>query len=838
MSCAACSARVEKAVKNLEGIESCSVNLLAGSLIVEGDVADTEIICAVEKAGYGCFPVDKADGETDSERKSEKNRYIKESESLLKRLLTSVSFLVVLMYFSMGHNMLGFPLPNFFESNPLATGLVQLLCCVAVMIIGKKFFASGAKSILNLSPNMDALVALGSGASFVYSVAVLFLMTKKLSAGDLHGAEHLLHDLYFESSAMILALITVGKALEARSKSKTGKALLALENLVPETATVIRDGNEETVKISEICIGDIFVVKPGEQIPVDGFIVEGKSAVNESAITGESIPSEKKEGDTVIGATVNTLGYIKCRATRVGGDTVLSRIIKTVSDASSTKAPIAKMADRVAAVFVPMVILIAIITAIVWLILGESFGFALTRAVSVLVISCPCSLGLATPVAIMVGSGVGAKNGILFKNAQALEVCGRINTVVLDKTGTVTSGNISVMGVFPAAGISEERLLCIAHTLEAMSEHPLGRAVVSYCKDNNIPLLSSTDFKSDTGSGVYCKINGFDCFGGKAEYLSKNGIEISDDERMKSDKISAGGSTPLFFSEKGEYLGIISVADTVKSDSISATEHFYKMGLEPVLLSGDNRIVTEAVAEKAGIRTAIAQATPDSKSRTITELRKKGKVAMIGDGINDAPALALADVGIAIGTGTDIARDTADIILINGNLTSAVNAVKLSREVLGNIRQNLFWAFFYNCIGIPVAAGVLAPCGIVLSPMLGALAMGLSSFCVVSNALRLNSFKPVTAKQSNSKETNYTEETIYISENPTEEKIMEKTFNVKGMMCPHCENHVKKAIEAIEGVTEAVASHTEGTVKVTMSKDVGDSVIKDAIVGAGYEVLL
>ena len=836
MSCAACSARVEKAVTSIDGIESCSVNLLSGSLIVEGNVTDSEIISAVEKAGYGCFEKDKTDVKSENSKTVEKNYYMEESGALLKRLLSSIFFLIVLMYFSMGHNMLNLPLPSFFENNPLAVGLVQLLCCVSVMIIGKRFFVSGTKSCLGLSPNMDALVALGSGASFVYSVAVLFLMSKKLSIGDLHGAEHLLHDLYFESSAMILALVTVGKALEARSKAKTGNALKALESLVPETAIVIRNDKEETVKISEICVGDVFIVKPGEQIPVDGFIVEGKSAVNESAITGESVPVEKAIGDTVIGATINISGYIKCRATRIGGDTVLSKIIQSVNDASATKAPIAKTADKVAGIFVPAVMLIAIITAIVWLILGENFGFALARAVSVLVISCPCSLGLATPVAIMVGSGVGAKNGILFKNAQALEVCGRVNIVVLDKTGTVTSGNISVTGIYTAKGISQERLLSVAHTLEYMSEHPLGRAVVSYCKDKKVPLLSSSDFKSDTGSGVYCKINEKDSFGGKANYLSENGIDICEDERKKADEISSFGNTPLFFSENEEYLGIISVADTIKNDSISAIEHFYKMGLESVLLSGDNKIVTEAVAKNAGIKTVIAESTPESKSKTIKELKEKGRVAMIGDGINDAPALALADVGIAIGTGTDIARDTADIILINGNLTSAVNAVKLSRSVLRNIRENLFWAFFYNCIGIPVAAGVLAPFGIVLSPMLGAFAMGLSSFCVVSNALRLNTFKPVATSRNCENETKSATTAENTIDKTTEEETMEKLFNVKGMMCPHCENHVKKALEEIDGVVEAVANHTEGTVMVKLSNPVDEEALKLAITQAGYEV--
>ncbi len=835
MSCAACSARVEKAVKDVDGVEACAVNLLTGSMTIKGKVNDDKIIRAVEKAGYGC----SADGGENTEntivstgRNIPGNNYVKESESLVKRLILSAAFLAVLMYFSMGHGMMGLPLPAFFQGNPMAVGLVQLLCSTIVMIIGNRFFVSGAKSIVRLSPNMDALVALGSGAAFVYSIGVLFVMSVRLVAGDLAGANHLLHDLYFESAAMILALITVGKALEARSKAKTGDALRGLQKLVPETANVIRDGKEVKIKISQMQVGDIFTVRPGEQIPVDGFIIEGASAVNESAITGESVPVEKCEGDTVVGATVNTSGYIKCRATRVGTDTVLSRIIQTVSDASATKAPIAKAADKVAAVFVPIVMVIALVTAIVWLIMGKDFGFALARAISVLVISCPCSLGLATPVAIMVGSGVGAKCGILFKSAEMLELCGRVNTVVLDKTGTVTSGNIAVTGIYAAEGKSTDELLSSAYTLEEKSEHPLAKAVVAYCVENNVPLLDSDAFSASVGSGVYCRIDGKKCLGGKADYLEKNGIVISESQRKRADEISADGSTPLFFAKDGEFLGIIAAADTVKTDSKSAVEKFNKMGIETVLLSGDNELVTSSIAQKAGIKVAISGATPNSKSQTINEYRKKGKVAMIGDGINDAPALAVADVGIAIGTGTDIARDTAGVILVNGSLTSAANAIKLSRSVLRNIRQNLFWAFFYNCIGIPVAAGVLSPFGITLSPMLGALAMGLSSFCVVSNALRLNSFRAYTVPIEKQREAKTETAELIISE----EQKMEKILNVRGMMCSHCENHVKKALEAIDGVESAVASHTEGTVVVTLSKDVADDVLKSAITDEGYEV--
>ena len=831
MSCAACSARVEKAAKTVEGVESCAVNLLTGTMTVEGNADEGAIVTAIEKAGYGCSLYGEEKKKDKAEPKTE-NPYMLESENLLHRLLISLLFLVVLMYFSMGHNMLGLPLPPFFSENPAGIGLVQLLCAAAVMITGKKFFVSGAKSIVRLSPNMDALVAMGSGAAFIYSTAVLFVMTKKLSEGDTVGAAALLHELYFESAAMILALITVGKSLEARSKAKTGDALKSLGELVPETATVIRDGKEQEIKISEMKVGDIFTVVPGGRIPADGFILEGTTAVNESAITGESIPAEKSEGDTVVGATVNTSGYIKCRATRVGSDTVLSKIIETVSDACASKAPIAKIADKVAAIFVPSVMLVAFITAAIWLILGKDFGFALTRAVSVLVISCPCSLGLATPVAIMVGSGVGAKNGILFKNAEMLEICGRVKTVVLDKTGTVTSGNIALTGVYSASDTASE-LLSVAYTLEKKSEHPLARAVVSYCEKNNVPLEDSADFAASVGSGVYCRIGNLDAYGGKYEYLINNGVNIPISEKEKADEISKGGSTPLFFSKGGKYLGIIAAADTVKSDSKHAIALFDGMGMETVLLSGDNELVTKSVAEKSGVGTYISGATPESKSKTVLSLREKGKVAMIGDGINDAPALAVADAGIAIGTGTDIARDTAGVILMNGSLTSAVNAIKLSKAVLRNIRQNLFWAFFYNCIGIPVAAGVLAPLGITLSPMIGALAMGLSSFCVVSNALRLNTFK---AEKTIQEEKHETINDICI-DIKTEEKKMEKKFNVKGMMCHHCENHVKKALEAIDGIESAVASHTEGQVTVTLSKDVPDDIIKNAITEEGYEVV-
>ncbi len=835
MSCAACSARVEKAVCELSGVNTCAVNLLTGSMTVEGTALSEEIINAVEKAGYGAESADvqSSGGKngTVNKTKSASTADKDESTGLLKRLAASVVFLLVLMYFSMGH-MLGLPLPDYFENNPAGNALVQLLLAAAVMIINSKFFISGVKSIIRLSPNMDALVAIGSGAAFVYSTAVLFMMCKSLADGDISGASMQLHDLYFESAAMILALITVGKALEARSKSRTGEALRALEALSPENATIERDGKEITVQISEVAVGDIFLVRPGEQIPVDGFIIEGSTAINEAALTGESVPAEKGEGDTVVGATLNTSGFIRCRATRVGGDTVLSKIIETVNDAASSKAPIAKAADRVAAVFVPAVMAVALVTAIVWLLLGESFGFSLARAISVLVISCPCSLGLATPVAIMVGSGVGAKNGILFKNAEMLELCGRVRNVVLDKTGTVTSGNIKATGIYCHGKVSEDTLLGTALGLEEKSEHPLAAAVTALCRDKGVESIEVTDFKAEVGSGVCAKIGGKAYFGGKSEYIAANcSAGVPKQAEMTATELSRAGNTPLLFASEDEFLGIIAVSDTVKPDSKAAVEKLSSMGLSVVLLSGDNKEVTTAIAEKAGIKNAISGATPRSKAQEIEKLKLVGKTAMVGDGINDAPALALADVGMAIGTGTDIARDTAGVILMGGSLMEAANAIKLSRSVLRNIHQNLFWAFLYNCIGIPVAAGVLVPLGITLSPMLGALAMGLSSFCVVTNALRLNMFKP--EKASATHETENTQ----IKNISSEEKQMTKTFKVEGMMCTHCEAHVKKAVEAIDGVISAAASHENGTVTVRLSKELPDSEIINAITGEGYQVL-
>lgn len=840
MTCAACSARVEKAVLSVNGVTSCAVNLLLGNMSVEGTASESEIITAVEKAGYGCSTENEnLPAKSQNSENTAKNVYIEESKNLLRRLCASVVFLLALMYLSMGHTMLNFPLPPFLNNNPGGIALAQMLLAATVMLINGKFFTSGIKAALRLSPNMDTLVSVGSGAAFIYSVAVLFIICGNLASGNLAAANKNLHNLYFESAAMILALITVGKTLEAKSKARTDNALKGLKNLMPETANVLRDGKEVTVKISEIVSGDIFTVRPGEQIPVDGFIIQGSTSINEAAVTGESVPAEKGEGDTVIGATVNSSGFIKCRATRVGGETVLSKIIQTVSDANATKAPIAKTADKVAAVFVPAVMAIALITAIVWLLLGKTFGFALARAISVLVISCPCSLGLATPVAIMVGSGVGAKNGVLFKNAQALETCAKIKTVALDKTGTVTSGNIKVTGVYPANGVSEQELLCAAYALEEKSEHPLAKAVVSHCRQNGANVQNSTDFRADVGSGVYCKIDKKEYFGGKYEYISESlknfNVKIPQSEVAKANELSQKGNTPLYFANQEKYLGIIAAADSLKPESPAAIQALNEMGLQTTLISGDNELVTRAIAQKAGIKKVIFGATPNGKAQIVSELKKSGKIAMIGDGINDAPALASADVGIAIGTGTDIARDTAEIILMNGSLYGAVNAFKLSKAVLRNIKQNLFWAFFYNSVGIPVAAGVLAPLGITLSPMLGALAMGLSSFCVVTNALRLNRFKP---QKNECLCIDNCENGKIINNNITEEKTkMEKTFKVEGMMCQHCENHVKKALEALSGIDSAVASHTDGKVTVVLSKDVSDETIKAAIQEEGYKVI-
>lgn len=826
MTCSACSARVEKAACSVKGVTDCSVNLLLGSMLVNGNAANEEIISAVKNAGYGAEPYDEIS--TKAAKKVENSLLNEEKSHFFVKFLSSVVFLLVLMYFSMGHTMWGLPLPRFFDGNPASVALVQMLCAAIVMLINYRFFTSGIKSLLHLSPNMDSLVAIGSGAAFVYSTAVLFSICKQLSLGDVENATHLLHNMYFEAAAMILVLVSVGKSLEARSKKKTTDALRSLEKLTPDFANVERDGKEQKVAISDIKVGDIFFVRAGEQIPCDGIIIEGSSAINESAITGESVPSEKTVGDEVIGATINTSGYLRCRAEKVGSETVLSKIIATVSDAAASKAPIARLADKVSSVFVPTVILIAVITTVVWLLLGEGVGIALSHGIAVLVISCPCSLGLATPVAIMVGSGVGAKNNILFKSATALELAGKAKAVILDKTGTITSGKLSVTGVFPYENTNESELLSIALTLEEKSRHPIALSLSEYCKDK-VKSFAVSDFEEIIGSGVRGRIGQELYFGGKASFIKENTSCCGEKLAEKAAELENAGNTVLYFSSESKLYGMISLSDTIKSDSKEAISKMQKMGLEVILLSGDNEKAARKVASEVGIKKYHYGVTPDGKASIVGKIKEeaKGLVAMVGDGINDAGALAVADVGIAIGTGTDIARDSADIILMKGNLTEALNAFALSRKSLKNIKENLFWAFFYNCIGIPVAAGVLVPIGVSLSPMLGSLAMGLSSFCVVSNALRINLFKAEKSEKTEKTEEN-TEK---------EGEKMEKTFKVDGMMCSHCEAHVKKALESIDGVEEATASHLEKKVVVRFSKSVPDEVIAKAISDEGYSFI-
>lgn len=798
MSCAACSARVEKAVKGVAGVSACNVNLLTNSMTVEGNVDPDTVIAAVKNAGYGA--------NVSGHREKEEQVPDSETPKLVKRLVSSVVLLSLLMYVSMFHTMWGAPLPFSLSDNPVATALIQLLLTIAVMIINGKFFVSGFRGALRLSPNMDTLVALGSGAAFVYSLSVLFKMTYYTA-----GAHIYLHDMYFESSAMILTLITVGKMLEARSKGKTANALKGLMNLAPKTATVVRDGKEITVPVSDVVKGDIFTVRAGESIPVDGKVIDGNGSVNESALTGESIPVDKKAQDSVYTASISVSGYMKCEALRVGEDTALAKIIQMMSDASASKAPVAKVADKVSGVFVPVVMGISLVTLALWLALGQSVGFALARAISVLVISCPCALGLATPVAIMVGSGVGAKNNILFKTATALENTGKIKTVVLDKTGTVTKGAPSVTDII-LYGCDEKYLLERAYALEYKSEHPLARAVCDRAKD--MTLLAVTDFKTLTGSGVEAFLDGAHLQGGSVQFINSV-CPLPDELIKKCETLSNEGKTPLAFVSNNNPLGVIAVADTVKDDSETAVSMLREMGIRVVMLTGDNVRTANAVASKVGITDVIASVKPDGKADAVKKLRESGSVAMVGDGINDAVALKSADIGIAIGTGADIAVDAADVVLMNSRLTDVANAIKLSRKTLYNIYQNLFFAFIYNIIGIPLACGVLIPLGITLNPMFGALAMSLSSFCVVSNALRLNT---VNFKK--------------------EEKIkMEKTFKIEGMMCPHCEARVKTVIEGIDGVALAVTSHKDGTAVVTLVRDVDDSVIVKAVTDAGYKVI-
>lgn len=824
MSCASCVARVEKAVNKVDGVTSCSVNLLTNSMSVDGDVKSIDVISAVEKAGYGA----SLKGNSSKENKTN-DEPLKDTETpkLKKRLFSSLVFLLLLMYISMGHMMWGFPLPSILANNHIAMGLIQLLLTGIIMLINQKFFISGFKALIYRSPNMDTLVALGAGASFIYSVYALFAMTNAQVNNDMSLVMKYMDEFYFESAGMILTLITLGKMLESYSKGKTTNAIKGLMNLAPKKATILVDNVEKVVPIEEVKIGDIFVVKPGENIPVDGVVIEGESAVNESALTGESIPIDKTVGDNVSGATVNQSGFIKCKATKVGEDTTLSQIIKMVSDASATKAPIAKVADKVSGIFVPIVISIAVVTIIVWLLCGATFGNALVRGISVLVISCPCALGLATPVAIMVGNGVGAKNGILFKNATSLETTGKVSYVLLDKTGTITNGTPVVTDIIPSENYTENDLLSYASSLESKSEHPLAKAVVQKAIDSNIKTLDTTDFKSLTGNGVSAKINGKTIVGGSVKHISSI-ANIDENIIKQAYDLATKGKTPLLFVMDNQLLGIIAVADVVKSDSPKAIKELQNMGIKVVMVTGDNEKTAQAIAKESGVDEVIAGVLPDGKEKVVAQYKEKGMVAMVGDGINDAPALTRADIGIAIGAGTDVAIDSADIVLMKSKLTDVSGAIRLSRGTLRNIHENLFWAFIYNVIGIPLAAGVWIPIfGWTLSPMFGAAAMSLSSFCVVTNALRLN-FLNIRSSKRDRKIKNKT--------NKKEKNTMTTTLKINGMMCPHCEATVKTALESIDGVTSAEVSHESGTAVVTLSKEVSEDVLKKAVVDKGYTV--
>ncbi len=828
MSCAACSARVEKAVSGVPGVSSCSVSLLTNSMGVEGTAEPAAIIKAVTDAGYGAK--EKEAGKSKSGRLEEQEDALRDLETprLKKRLLSSIGFLLVLMYFSMGHMMWGWPLPSFFEGNHVAMGLLQMLLTIVIMVINQKFFISGFKGLLHRAPNMDTLVALGSSAAFVYSTYALFAMTGAQVRGDMDGVMHYMEEFYFESAAMILTLITVGKMLEARSKGKTTDALKSLMKLAPKMATVLVDDKEMEVSIDAVKKGDIFLVRPGENIPVDGIVLEGTSAVNESALTGESIPVDKKAGDSVSAATLNQSGYLKCQASRVGEDTTLSQIIQMVSDAAATKAPIAKIADRVSGVFVPAVISVALITFLVWILAGKEVGYALARAISVLVISCPCALGLATPVAIMVGNGMGAKHGIMFKTAVSLEQTGKTQIVALDKTGTITSGSPKVTDLIPEEGRSLEDLLKFAYSLEIKSEHPLALAIKEYGQEHQLPKLEVSDFQALPGNGLSACYGDALLYGGNYAFISSK-VRVSEKLRKESETLAEGGKTPLFFAKNQELLGIIAVADVMKEDSPEAIRQLRNMGIRVVMLTGDNERTANAIGKEAGVDEVIAGVLPDGKEKVIRNLKKRGQVAMVGDGINDAPALTRADIGIAIGAGTDIAIDAADLVLMKSSLMDVPAAIRLSRATLRNIHENLFWAFFYNIIGIPLAAGLWIPIfGWTLNPMFGAAAMSLSSFCVVTNALRLNLFPMYDAGKD--------KKIKQVNENVQEDESMTKTMKIEGMMCGHCEAAVKKALEALDGVESAKVSHEEGTAIVTLEKEVENQVLKKAVEDKDYQV--
>jgi Cu2+-exporting ATPase len=846
MSCAACSSHVEKAVSKVEGVENCSVSLLTNSMGVEGTASDEAVIKAVEDAGYGASLKTShtaSDKSGTSQKSGSQGMYAAQEDMLKdratpvlkKRLIASVGFLIVLMYISMGHMMWGWPLPSFLEGNHVAMGLIQMLLTIIIMVINQKFFISGFKGLLHKAPNMDTLVALGSGAAFVYSTYALFAMTDAQVRMDMDGVMHYMHEFYFESAAMILTLITVGKMLEAHSKGKTTDAIKSLMKLAPKTANIIRDGSELNVPVENVKKGDIFIVRPGENIPVDGIVVEGSSAVNEAALTGESIPVDKSAGDNVSAATLNQSGFLKCEASRVGEDTTLSQIIQMVSDAAATKAPIAKIADRVSGVFVPAVITIALITIAVWLIAGQSVGFVLARGISVLVISCPCALGLATPVAIMVGNGMGAKNGMMFKTASSLEETGKIDIVVLDKTGTITSGEPKVTDIICADGFGKNDLLENAYSIEMLSEHPLAKAVTGYVKDNKRDIFNKkyniTEFQALAGNGL-SGINGEDKItGGSLKFMS-NTVNVPKEMDKKAQELAEQGKTPLLFAKNDKLLGIIAVADVIKEESGQAVKELHDMGVRVVMLTGDNERTAKAIGRQAGVDEVIAGVLPDGKEAVIRKLKESGKVAMVGDGINDAPALTRADIGIAIGAGTDIAIDAADIVLMKSRLTDVSAAIRLSRATLRNIHENLFWAFFYNIIGIPLAAGVWIPLfGWTLNPMFGAAAMSLSSFCVVTNALRLNLFKVYDASHDRKRVKKHDN-----NKNSKGEKNMEKTLNIEGMMCGHCEARVKKALEALAQVDEAVVSHESGTAVVKLNVDVDNAVLKEAVEAQDYKV--
>lgn len=833
MSCAACSSRVEKAVSKVPGVTSCSVSLLTNSMGVEGTASEQEIIKAVTDAGYGASKKGEGTVKTQSSSVSAGEDMLKDrtTPALKKRLIASLGFLIVLMYFSMGHMMWGWPVPGFMKDNHVMMGLLQMLLTIAVMVINQKFFISGFKGLIHRAPNMDTLVALGSGASFVYSTYALFAMTDAQMHGDMDAVMSYMHDFYFESAAMILALITVGKMLEARSKGKTTDALKGLMKLAPKTAVVIRGEKEVQVSIEQVQKGDCFVVKPGENIPVDGEVIEGNSAVNESALTGESIPVDKAVGDKVSAATVNQSGYLKCRATRVGEDTTLSQIIQMVSDAAATKAPIAKIADRVSGVFVPMVITIAVFTIIVWLIAGQSIGFALSRGIAVLVISCPCALGLATPVAIMVGNGMGARNGIMFKTAVSLEETGKMQIVALDKTGTITSGEPKVTDIIPAAGVTEDTLLKYAYALENKSEHPLARAILEKAKEENAGIEEVTGFQALPGNGLTAILDGHTLYGGNHTFISSK-VSVDGDIQKKAEKLAEAGKTPLFFGNEDRLLGVIAVADVIKEDSPQAIKELQNMGIHVVMLTGDNERTAKAIGQQAGVDEVIAGVLPEGKEQVIRKLKEKGKVAMVGDGINDAPALTRADMGIAIGAGTDVAIDAADVVLMKSRLSDVPAAIRMSRATLRNIHENLFWAFFYNIIGIPLAAGVWYPLfRWKLNPMFGAAAMSLSSFCVVSNALRLNLFKMYDASKDKKLKAKKEKK-----RSKKEDKTMKKIMHIEGMMCGHCEAAVKKALEALPQVDEAVVSHEAGTAELTLNAEIADDVLKKTVEDKDYTV--